>query len=231
MDEVLKRIPRQRLEAQIKLHKLAHYTILRNWVGQSTTEDLYDLCDRYGIMVWDEFFQANPANGLNPLDATVVSLECSRQGAAVPKPSVDRDLVRAQRRRPAARDRSGQSPRSSRNSIGAATINPVRRRATAWFPAAADTAGASRGCSTETIRPSTPKSAAPRFPRWKRFNPGCPRKISSISIFPTTTGPSTVWSAATAIPVDKPFQTILAKRYGPYQHAGRLHSQIADGRL
>jgi len=69
MDEALKRIPRERLEAQIKMHKLANYTILRNWVGQSTTEDLYDLCDKYGIMVWDEFFQANPANGLDPLDA------------------------------------------------------------------------------------------------------------------------------------------------------------------
>jgi beta-mannosidase len=69
MDEALKRIPRERLEAQIRMHKLANYTILRNWVGQSTSEDLYDLCDLYGIMVWDEFFQANPANGLNPLDS------------------------------------------------------------------------------------------------------------------------------------------------------------------
>jgi hypothetical protein len=69
MDEALKRIPHDRLEAQIKLHKLAGYTILRNWVGQSTSEDLFALCDKYGIMVWDEFFQANPANGMNPLDA------------------------------------------------------------------------------------------------------------------------------------------------------------------
>ncbi len=102
MDEVLKRIPRERLEAQIKLHKFANYTILRNWVGQSTTEDLYDLCDRYGIMVWDEFFQANPANGLEPAGCAVVPVECPRQGVALPEPSVDRDLVRAQRRRAAA---------------------------------------------------------------------------------------------------------------------------------
>jgi beta-mannosidase len=68
MDEALKRLPHDRLEAQIRLHKEANYTILRNWVGQSTSEDLFDLCDKYGIMVWDEFFQANPANGLNPLD-------------------------------------------------------------------------------------------------------------------------------------------------------------------
>jgi glycosyl hydrolase family 2 len=69
MDEAMKRIPRRRLEAQIKMHQLAHYDIIRNWAGQSTSEDFYDLCDQYGIMVWDEFFEANPANGLNPLDA------------------------------------------------------------------------------------------------------------------------------------------------------------------
>jgi len=68
MDEMLKRIPRERLEAQVRLHRDAHYTMIRNWVGQSTTEDLYDLCDKYGILMWDEFFQANPANGLDPLD-------------------------------------------------------------------------------------------------------------------------------------------------------------------
>ncbi len=68
MDEALKRLPHDRLEAQIKLHQRANYTIIRNWVGQSTSEDFFALCDQYGIMVWDEFFQANPANGLNPLD-------------------------------------------------------------------------------------------------------------------------------------------------------------------
>ncbi|MDQ2730404.1 MAG: malectin domain-containing carbohydrate-binding protein [Armatimonadota bacterium] len=68
MDEAMKRIPRQRLEAQVHLHQLANYTMIRNWVGQSTSEDLYDLCDRYGILVWDEFFQPNPGDGPNPDD-------------------------------------------------------------------------------------------------------------------------------------------------------------------
>ena len=36
---------------------------MRNWVGQSTSEDFYDLADRYGLLVWDEFFQ--PAAGLD----------------------------------------------------------------------------------------------------------------------------------------------------------------------
>ncbi len=68
MDEALKRNPRERLEAQIRLHQLANYTIIRNWVGQSTSEDFYELCDKYGIMLWDEFFQPNPGNGPNPTD-------------------------------------------------------------------------------------------------------------------------------------------------------------------
>jgi len=68
MDEAMKRIPRARLEAQIHMHAQANYTMIRNWVGQSTSEDFYDLCDRYGILLWDEMFQPNPSDGPNPLD-------------------------------------------------------------------------------------------------------------------------------------------------------------------
>ena len=60
MDEAMKRIPREGLEAQIRMHPQANYTMIRNWVGQSTSDDFYDLCDKYGIMLWDEFFQPNP---------------------------------------------------------------------------------------------------------------------------------------------------------------------------
>ena len=63
MDEAMKRIPRGRLDAEMRLHRDANYTIVRNWVGQSTSEDFYDLADRYGLLVWDEFFQ--PAAGLD----------------------------------------------------------------------------------------------------------------------------------------------------------------------
>jgi len=68
LDEGLKRIPHDRLEAEIKLHKLANLNLIRNWVGQSTGEDFYDLCDQYGILVWDEFFQPNPNDGPDPED-------------------------------------------------------------------------------------------------------------------------------------------------------------------
>ena len=68
LDEAMKRIPRERLEAEIKLHKLANLNLIRNWVGQSTSEDFYELCDKYGILLWDEFFQPNPSDGPNPTD-------------------------------------------------------------------------------------------------------------------------------------------------------------------
>ncbi len=68
LDEAMKRIPRERLDAQIHMHQLANLNLIRNWVGQSTDEDFYELCDKYGILVWDEFFQPNPTDGPDPTD-------------------------------------------------------------------------------------------------------------------------------------------------------------------
>jgi hypothetical protein len=68
LDEALKRNPRERLDTEIKLHKLANLNLIRNWVGQSTDEDFYQICDKYGILVWDEFFQPNPGDGPDPDD-------------------------------------------------------------------------------------------------------------------------------------------------------------------
>jgi hypothetical protein len=68
LDEAMKRIPRERLDAEIHLHQLAHLNMIRNWVGQSTGQDFYELCDKYGILVWDEFFQPNPGDGPDPTD-------------------------------------------------------------------------------------------------------------------------------------------------------------------
>lgn len=76
MDEAMKRIPRERLEAQLRMHQQANYTMIRNWVGQSTSEDFYDLCDKYGILLWDEFFQPNPSDGPNPTDLETYLANC-----------------------------------------------------------------------------------------------------------------------------------------------------------
>ena len=47
-------------------HKQINCTMIRNWVGQTGDEEFYEACDRHGIMVWQDFWLANPADGPNP---------------------------------------------------------------------------------------------------------------------------------------------------------------------
>jgi mannosylglycoprotein endo-beta-mannosidase len=68
LDEAMKRASRERLEAQFHLHALANLNLIRNWVGQSTSPDFYDMADKYGMLLWDEFFQPNPFDGPDPTD-------------------------------------------------------------------------------------------------------------------------------------------------------------------
>jgi mannosylglycoprotein endo-beta-mannosidase len=68
LDEAMKRVSRERLDAQFHMHALANLNIIRNWVGQSTNPDFYDMADKYGILLWDEFFQPNPNDGPDPTD-------------------------------------------------------------------------------------------------------------------------------------------------------------------
>jgi mannosylglycoprotein endo-beta-mannosidase len=68
LDEAMKRVPYKRLDAQFHMHALANMNLIRNWVGQSTSPDFYELADKYGILLWDEFFQPNPSDGPNVTD-------------------------------------------------------------------------------------------------------------------------------------------------------------------
>ena len=68
LDEAMKRVPYERLDAQFHMHALANMNMIRNWVGQSTEPEFYELADKYGILLWDEFFQPNPGDGPNVAD-------------------------------------------------------------------------------------------------------------------------------------------------------------------
>jgi beta-galactosidase/beta-glucuronidase len=43
--------------------------MIRNWVGQTGDDEFFDACDKYGVMVWQDFWLANPVDGPNPDDA------------------------------------------------------------------------------------------------------------------------------------------------------------------
>lgn len=49
-------------------HRDMNFTMIRNWVGQIGDEAFYEACDRYGIMIWQDFWLANPADGPDPYD-------------------------------------------------------------------------------------------------------------------------------------------------------------------
>jgi hypothetical protein len=55
-------------DAAVRYHREMNFTMIRNWVGQVGDEEFFAACDRHGIMVWQEFWLANPADGPDPED-------------------------------------------------------------------------------------------------------------------------------------------------------------------
>jgi hypothetical protein len=51
-------------DTRIRFHKEMNFNIIRNWLGSTPDEEFYAACDKYGIMVWDEFW--NSAKGGKP---------------------------------------------------------------------------------------------------------------------------------------------------------------------
>ncbi len=56
MSEYLLRCQGKEYEKKIKLHKELNYNVIRLWTGCVTDDEFYDYCDRYGIMVWNDFW-------------------------------------------------------------------------------------------------------------------------------------------------------------------------------
>lgn len=52
----------------IRYHADQNFTMIRNWVGQIGDEEFYEACDRHGVMIWQDFWLANPWDGPDPYD-------------------------------------------------------------------------------------------------------------------------------------------------------------------
>ena len=68
MDDGMKRVSREKLEPYFKLHLDANFNMVRNWTGESTEEVFYDLCDEYGMLVWNDFWLSTEGYNLNVND-------------------------------------------------------------------------------------------------------------------------------------------------------------------
>jgi hypothetical protein len=55
-DELLRRTQNGRLEANVRMHRDMNFTMIRNWIASSNREELYQFCDQYGILVWNDFW-------------------------------------------------------------------------------------------------------------------------------------------------------------------------------
>ncbi|HEY3706395.1 MAG TPA: discoidin domain-containing protein [Terracidiphilus sp.] len=64
--ESMLRYRQREYDIAMRLHREQHFNMLRNWVGQTGDEALYDAADRFGIVVWQDFWLANPWDGPNP---------------------------------------------------------------------------------------------------------------------------------------------------------------------
>lgn len=56
MSEYLLRCRGNEYDLKVRLHKEMNLNMIRNWIGSTTDDEFYQACDKYGIMVWDDFW-------------------------------------------------------------------------------------------------------------------------------------------------------------------------------
>ena len=62
MSEYMLRCRGEEYDLKLKLHNEMHFNMIRNWIGSVTDDEFYEACDKYGIMVWDDFWLNSNSN-------------------------------------------------------------------------------------------------------------------------------------------------------------------------
>ena len=106
MAEFMLRCRGQDYDTRLRFHKEMNFNMIRNWLGMTTDEAFYDACDRYGVMVWDEFwlhstrampsdlevYQANAIEKIKQVrNHACVALWCA-ENESTPSPPVNEGL-------------------------------------------------------------------------------------------------------------------------------------------
>ena len=98
-------------ETAMRYHRDMNFTMVRNWVGQTGDDEFYQAADRNGLLVWQDFWLANPWDGPDPADEALflanvrdtirrirnhpsVSLYCGRNEGH-PPPAIDAGIAAA----------------------------------------------------------------------------------------------------------------------------------------
>jgi len=56
MSDYMLRCRDDEYDTKLRLHKELNFNMIRNWIGSTTDAEFYQACDKYGIMVWDDFW-------------------------------------------------------------------------------------------------------------------------------------------------------------------------------
>jgi hypothetical protein len=176
MDDSLKRVSVAHLEPFFRLHRDAHVNMIRNWMGQNTEESFYALADKYGLMVWNDFWESTQNYNLEAEDPRLflrnardtilrfrhhpsIVVWCGRN-EGVPQPTINQGLAELVRTLDHTRYYTGSSNRVNLRNSGPYQYQPLA----AYYLI-------NRGFSVELGIPSVPtleslESFIPEPDRW-----------------------------------------------------------------
>ena len=64
--ESMLRFRAREYDAAVRYHREMNFNMIRNWVGQIGDDAFFDACDKYGVLIWQDFWLANPWDGPVP---------------------------------------------------------------------------------------------------------------------------------------------------------------------